>query len=59
MIYKGHKLVKIKDTDVIGGHYFKIYKNDVFITSAWTLSNAKEFIDSFKENTGYNYNVLA
>ena len=58
MKYKGHELVKIKDGDVEGGFYYCIYKNNKLLTTAWTLSNAKEFIDSYNDKTGYNYNVL-
>lgn len=57
MKYHGHILKKIKDNDVIGGQYFEIYKNDKYITSAWTLNNAKEFIDSF-DGKNYKWNIL-
>lgn len=53
MKYHGYTLKKIKDPDVEGGCYYEIYKNGNYITAAWTLSNAKEFIDS-----GENWNVL-
>ena len=55
MKYHGYQLIKIKDADVDGGFYYEIHRSTgEFITTAWTLSNAKEFIDS-----GLNYNVLA
>lgn len=59
MKYHGFYLKKIIDSDVIGGSYYEIYQPQPngtfkFITTAWTLSNAKEFIDS-----GLNYGVLA
>ena len=59
MKYHNHYLTKVIDKDVIGGHYYNIYnKNGLLITSAWTLSNAKEFVDSFNGKV-YNWNVLA
>ena len=53
MKYKGYELRKIKDAEIEGGHYYEIYKDNKYIVDAWTLSNAKEFIDN-----GLNYNVL-
>ena len=53
MKYHNYELKKIKDAEVDGGSYYEIYKNGKRITVAWTLSNAKEFIDS-----GENPNVL-
>ena len=59
MKYHKHTLLKVYDSDVDDGHYFEIYNEQgKYITSAWTLSNAKEFVDSFDGKT-YNYNVLA
>ena len=55
--YKGHLCEKIIDEEVIGNSYYKITRDGNFITVAWTLSNAKEFIDTFDGKT-YNYNVL-
>lgn len=57
MKYHNHLLKKVMEADVEGGHYFDIYKDGKFVTSAWTLSNAKEFIDSYNGIT-YNWNVL-
>ena len=57
MKYHGHELRRILDNDVEGGSYYDIYKNGIKITSAWTLSNAKEFIDSF-DGSNYQWNVL-
>lgn len=57
MKYKGHDLVKRLDLDVIGGSYYDIYKGEKKITSAWTLSNAKEFVDSW-DGADYHWNVL-
>ena len=57
MIYHGHILKKIKDNDVIGGHYYEIYKDGKWIVNAWTLSNAKEFIDSY-DGKNYEWNIL-
>lgn len=53
MKYHGYELKKIKDEYVDGGSYYEIYKDGKWIVNAWSLSNAKEFIDS-----GENYNVL-
>ena len=54
MKYHKHILVKVYDSDVDGGHYFEIYNEQgKYITNAWTLSNAKEFVDSFD---GKKYN---
>lgn len=55
--YHGHQLVKILDFNVTGGSYYKIYKDGKMIATAWTCSNAKEFIDSF-DGTDYHWNVL-
>lgn len=57
MKYHGHVFKKVYDADVDGGHYFEIYKNDKYIVSAWTLDNAKEFVDSF-DGKDYHWNVL-
>ena len=53
MKYHKCELKKVIDSDVEGGFYYEIYKDGKYIINAWTLSNAKEFIDS-----GFNYNVL-
>lgn len=53
MKYHGCELIKVIDKEIEGGKYYKIYKNGKYITDAWTLSNAKEFIDS-----GFNINYL-
>ncbi len=60
MKYHGCLIKKIIDYDVDGGCYYEIYKRGYIdtenwykVTNAWTLDNAKEFIDS-----GFNYNVL-
>jgi len=58
MKYHKHELKKIIDYDVDGGSYYKIYRDGIYITCAWTLSNAKEFVDTFDGET-YNFNVLA
>lgn len=58
MKYHKHILKKIKDDDVIGGSYYEIYLNNKWITNAWTLDNAKEFVDSF-DGTDYHWNILA
>lgn len=47
MKYKGYLLKKIKDENVDGGSYYEIWKDGKKITEAWTLSNAKEFIDGW------------
>lgn len=57
MKYKNHDLIKVYESDVDGGFYYEIRKNDKFITTAWTLSNAKEFVDSF-DGVNYRWNVL-
>lgn len=57
MKYHGHELKKIIDYDVDGGSYYEIYKDGKYITSAWFLNNAKEFIDSF-DGKDYHWNVL-
>lgn len=57
--YHGHTLKKIIDVDVDGGSYYKIYKDGRYITSAWTLNNAKEFINSYDAASGdYCWTVL-
>ena len=58
MKYHKHILKKIKDDDVIGGSYYEIYLNNKWITNAWTLDNAKEFIDSF-DGTDYHWSILS
>lgn len=61
MKYRGHILKKVLDVDVDGGSYYEIYYNDKYITSAWTLENAKEFVyskDVPSNNGNYNWNVL-
>lgn len=58
MKYKKHELKKVIDNDVDGGFYYDIYKDGKKITCAWTLSNAKEFVDSF-DGKDYHWNVLA
>lgn len=58
MKYHNHTFVKVYEADVEGGHYFEIYNPEgKYITCAWTLSNAKEFVDSFNGVT-YNFNLL-
>ena len=58
-----HPEVKIEKLDKRIYHienglvYHKLY-----ITDAWTLSNAKEFVDTYKTTntlSGYDFNVLA
>lgn len=44
--YKGYTLIKCIDLDVDSGYYYKIYKDDKYITTALTKSSAKELIDS-------------
>lgn len=39
-------------------HILKKIKDDKWIINAWTLDNAKEFVDSF-DGTDYHWNVLA
>ena len=58
MKYHGHELRKVIDHEVYGGSYYDIFKDGKKITNAWTLSNAKEFVDSFDGND-YHWNVLA
>ena len=60
MKYHSCLIKKIIDHDVDGGCYYEIWKRGYIdtenwykVTNAWTLDNAKEFIDS-----GFNYNVL-
>ena len=57
MKYHKHEVVKVIDYDVDGGCYYDIFKDGKKITSAWTLSNAKEFINSF-DGKYYNWNIL-
>ena len=57
MKYKKHEIKVVYDDDVDGGKFYNIYKDGKWITNAWTLSNAKEFIDSFDGND-YHWNVL-
>ena len=88
MKYHNHYLKKVIDVDVIGGHYYEVYRLEkcqfkvwgastdeldkrrfhidshgnvflkIHITDAWSLSNAKEFVNTFN-GVDYNYNVLA
>jgi len=58
MKYHNHILKRIIDGDVDGESYYEIYKDGKKITESWTLSNAKEFIDSF-DGENYHWNVLA
>ena len=59
MTYKKFELRKIKDADVEGGFYYEIYDpSGRFITNAWTLSNAKEFVYSYIVNGNYHWEVL-
>ena len=53
--YKGYVLVKVYEDGLIDDldHYFEIYKDGKFLTSALTYDNAKEFIDG-----GEDWNVL-
>ena len=57
MLYHKHMLVKKLDPEVIGGSYYEIYRGELKICNAWTLSNAKEFVDSF-DGKDYHWNVL-
>lgn len=58
MKYHGHVLIKFLDSDVEGGSYYKIFNSvGKYITSAWTLSNAKEFVDSY-DGKDYSWSVL-
>ena len=57
MKYHKHKIEVIKDSDIIGGKYYQIYLGREYITATWTLSNAKEFIDSYHDGN-YSWNVL-
>ena len=57
MKYHGHELIKIEDSNIDGGFYYQILKDGKYIIEAWTLSNAKEFVDTF-DGIKYNYNVL-
>ena len=57
MKYHKHVLQKVIDHDVDGGSYYDIFKDGKKITSAWIISNAKEFVDSFDGND-YNWNIL-
>lgn len=57
MKYHNHELIKVIDEDIDGGKYYKIYRRGEFIAIAWTLSNAKEFVDTF-DGEKYSYNVL-
>lgn len=60
MKYKNHLIVIINDCDIDGGKYYQIYRGKLYITCAWTLSNAKEFINTYNPTTQtYCYNVLA
>ena len=60
MKYHKHIIEKVIDSDVDGGCYWNIHQTIPVlkhITYAWTLSNAKEFIDSF-DGKDYNWNIL-
>ena len=57
MKYHKHDLKKVYEAEVDGGHYFEIYKDGEHITNAWTLRNAKEFIDTF-DGDGYKWSIL-
>lgn len=57
MKYRKHELKKVYEYEVDGGFYYEIRKDGKYITSAWTLSNAEEFIDTF-DGDGYRWNVL-
>lgn len=57
MKYHNHIIKKVIDNDVDSGRYYDIYKDNKFITSAWSIQNAKEFIDTFNGTT-YSWNVL-
>ena len=57
MKYHNHLIKKVIDGDVDGGCYYEIFKNNKKITTAWTLSNAKEFINTFNGNE-YQWNIL-
>ena len=57
MKYHKHELKKVVDVEVDGGSYYDIYKDGKKVTCAWTLGNAKEFVDTFDGNT-YNWNLL-
>lgn len=58
MKYHKHLLKKVIDPNILGGSYYDIFKDNKKITCAWTLSNAKEFVDSF-DGKEYQWNVLA
>lgn len=57
MKYHKHEIIKYYDEDIEGGCMYRISRNQEFITYAWTLENAKEFIDTF-DGINYDYNVL-
>lgn len=57
MKYHNHQIKKVTDGDVDGGCYYEIYRDGQRITSAWSLSNAKEFIDSY-DGQRYSWEVL-
>lgn len=55
MKYKGFTFKKIIDKDVDGGFYYEIYDDTgKFITVAWTLQNAKEFVYNGKDHLNWN-----
>lgn len=57
MKYHGHEILKVPtdlgEEDPRLNYTYEIYENCIYIQTALTLSNAKEFIDS-----GYDTNVL-
>ena len=57
MKYHKHELRVVYESEVEGGKYYDIYKDGKHLTCAWTLSNAKEFIDSF-DGERYHWEVL-
>ena len=57
MKYKNHLLRKINDSDIEWGYYYEIYYQGKLVTFAPNLSNAKEFVNSFN-NESYDWNIL-
>lgn len=57
MKYKKHILKKVLDSEIEWGYCVEIYKDNKYITTAPTFSNAKEFVSSFN-GIDYDWNVL-
>lgn len=57
MKYHKHEIKKNKDSEVYGGYFYYIYRDNKYIACAFSLNNAKEFIDTF-DGKKYDYSIL-